>query len=186
MENQELDFTIERLGDSEISSPLKLGRFIADDAQVLYNSDPVRIQELLAEGKHLPSLELAGPREKIYFDSSELHCGMVTCGGICPGLNDVIRAVTMSLYYHYGVKFVHGFQYGFEGLVERYGHKVLPLTPETVKNIHDMGGTILGSSRGEQDVHEMVDFLEKREIGILFTIGGDGTLRGAQALVQEI
>lgn len=129
---------------------------------------------------------MAGPREKIYFDPSKLKCGIVTCGGLCPGLNDVIRAIVMGLFYHYGVMTVFGFRYGYEGLSCRYGHAPLELNPDVVADIHKKGGTILGSSRGPQEVSEMVDTLEQMNVGILFTIGGDGTLRGARAIAEEI
>ena len=129
---------------------------------------------------------MAGPRKNIYFDPSKLKAGIVTCGGLCPGLNDVIRAIVLGLYHHYGVKTVFGFPFGYEGLTHRHGHTPLELTPEMVEDIHMKGGTILGSSRGPQDVSEMVDTLERMNVGILFTIGGDGTLTGAQATSEEI
>jgi 6-phosphofructokinase 1 len=130
-------------------------------------------------------MELAGPRKRIFFDPANLRCGIVTCGGLCPGVNDVIRAITMSLFYHYGVREVYGFRYGFEGL-SRQRQEPLPLTTDLVKNIHEMGGTLLGTSRGPQDVGEMADTLEQMGISVLFAIGGDGTLRGASAIVREI
>jgi 6-phosphofructokinase 1 len=101
-------------------------------------------------------------------------------------LNDVIRAIVMSLFHHYGVKTVYGFPLGYEGLAPKYGHKALEFTPRAVSSIHQIGGTILGSSRGSQDITEMVDTLERLNIGILFTIGGDGTLRGARAISEEV
>src|SRR5262249_38423546 len=122
---------------------------------------------------------------RIFFDSARLGCGIVTCGGLCPGLNDVIRAIVLSLHHHYGVRRIHGFRYGYEGLVARYGHEPLTLTPETVNHLHELGGTVLGSSRGHQDPVEMVRTLKQLEIGILFAIGGDGTLRGAQKIGEE-
>ena len=130
-------------------------------------------------------MEVAGPREKIFFDPSSLACGIVTCGGLCPGLNDVIRAVVLSLSHHYGVKKIYGFRYGYEGLVQKYGHNPVDLTPETVSGINKAGGTILGSSRGPQDPVEILKTLEDLRIGILFAVGGDGTLRGAQKIAQE-
>jgi 6-phosphofructokinase 1 len=130
-------------------------------------------------------MEVAGPREKLFFDPSQLACGIVSCGGLCPGLNDVIRSIVLSLYHHYGVHTVYGFRFGYEGLAPRNGHKPLKLTPDAVNRIHEMGGTILGSSRGPQDPAEMAKTLGDLNIGILFAIGGDGTLRGAQKISEE-
>jgi len=161
-------------------------RFVRDEERGLVHSHIQEIKKYLEGGKEPPSMELAGPRERIYFDPSRLKCGIITCGGLCPGLNDVIRAVVLSLYHHYGVKTVYGFPFGYEGLAPKYGHTPLELTPQTVGRIHSMGGTILGSSRGSQNIKEMVDTLERMNIGILFTIGGDGTLRGALAISEEV
>ncbi|NLI33730.1 MAG: ATP-dependent 6-phosphofructokinase [Deltaproteobacteria bacterium] len=186
MQEDHLDFTISRLGECRIPSPMASTHFIDDDDHVLYHNNVKAIQAYLQEGKPPLFFEKAGPREKIYFDPCKLKCGIVTCGGLCPGLNDVIRAIVMSLFHHYGVRHVFGFPYGYEGLSYRHKHVPLELTPKSVARIHEQGGTILGSSRGPQDVSEMVDTLEQMNVGILFTIGGDGTLRGAQAISQEI
>jgi 6-phosphofructokinase 1 len=186
MTNIDLDFTISRLGECRIPSPMHANQFVGDDEHVLYHGQLEEVQKYLGSGKEPPQFETAGPREKIFFDPSKLKCGIVTCGGLCPGLNDVIRAIVLGLFYHYGVKTVFGFRYGYEGLSYRYGHVPLELDPEMVKDIHKMGGSILASSRGPQDISEMVDTLDRMNIGILFTIGGDGTLRGAQALSEEI
>jgi 6-phosphofructokinase 1 len=186
MTNLDLDFTISRLGECRIPSPMHANQFVGDDEHVLYHGQMEEVQKYLGSGKEPPQFETAGPREKIFFDPSKLKCGIVTCGGLCPGLNDVIRAIVLGLFYHYGVKTVFGFRYGYEGLSYRYGHVPLELDPEMVKDIHKMGGSILASSRGPQDISEMVDTLDRMNIGILFTIGGDGTLRGAQALSEEI
>jgi len=186
MTNIDLDFTISKLGECRIPSPMQVGQFVGDDEHVLYHGQMEEVQKCLRTGKEPPQFETAGPREKVYFDPSKLKCGIVTCGGLCPGLNDVIRAIVLGLFYHYGVKTVFGFRYGYEGLTYRYGHTPLELTHDTVKDIHKMGGSILASSRGPQDISEMVDTLERMNVGILFTIGGDGTLRGAQAISEEI
>ena len=186
MGDENLDFTIQKLGQCLIPSPMAGVPFIPDSAHVLYGSDIGRIKEFLDAGREPPQMEIAGPREEIFFDPSRLACGIVTCGGICPGINDVVRAIVLSLHYHYGVTKVFGFRFGYEGLVPKYGHEPLELTPEAVKNIHQKGGTILASSRGPQDVAEMVNTLERMGIGILFVIGGDGTLRGAQAIAGEV
>ena len=186
MEINDLDLTISRLGECRIPSPMTGIQFVSDSDNVLYHSDQRKIKEFLGAGEDLPCFEMAGPREKIYFDPSKLKCGIVTCGGLCPGVNDVIRAIVLGLFYHYGVETVFGFRYGYEGLTYRHGHVPLELKPDIVGDIHKKGGTILGSSRGPQDISEMVDTLERMNVRVLFTIGGDGTLRGAQAIAEEI
>ena len=182
---KELYFTVMKLGECTIPSPMSGVRFVKEDDHILYHSDIREIRQYIAAGKEPPHFEEAGPREKIFFDPAGLACGIVNCGGLCPGLNNVIRAIVLSLHHHYGVKKIYGFPYGYEGLSARFGHEPIPLTPEVVVNIDEMGGTILGSSRGNQDISEMVDTLEKMNIGILFTIGGDGTQRGALAINEE-
>jgi 6-phosphofructokinase 1 len=181
-----LDFTIARHGDCRFQSPMAGVRFVADDEGVLYPStldDLRRLGTSLSGG--LPAMESAGPRKQLFFDPSSLTCGIVTCGGLCPGLNDVIRAIVLSLHHHYGVRKTYGFRFGFEGLVEGCHHEPLELTPDAVNRIHEMGGSLLGSSRGPQRPAAMVDRLERLGIGILFAIGGDGTLRGAHAISEE-
>jgi len=186
MEESRLNLDIDCLGERRVPSPMSDLKFVLDDERVLYHSDPKVIRDFICDEEEPPSFETAGPRKKIYFDPSKLKCGIVTCGGLCPGVNDVIRAIVLSLFYHYGVSSVFGFLYGYEGLSYKYGHTPMELSPEKVKDIHQQGGTILGSSRGPQDVVDMVDTLERMNIGILFAIGGDGTLRGARAIAEEI
>jgi 6-phosphofructokinase 1 len=186
VEDKKLNFDVDRLGQCRVSSPMSGVKFVGEEDHVLYHTDPNKIEPFFKAGHQPPAFELAGPRSKIYFDPSKLKCGIVTCGGLCPGLNDVIRAIVMGLHYHYGVRTVFGLPYGYEGLSYKYGHAPVELNPEVVNNIHQIGGTILGSSRGPQDVSEMVDTLEQMNIGLLFTIGGDGTLRGAQAIAEEV
>ena len=139
-----------------------------------------------AAPSELPGFEPAGPRRKIFFDPSKTRAGVVTCGGLCPGFNDVIRALAMELYYRYGVKKVYGFCNGYQGFIAKYGRDVLDLTPEFVSHINEQGGTVLGTSRGQQDPGEIVDCLERMGINILFIVGGDGTLRGGLTITQEI
>ncbi len=186
MKDEVHDFTISRLGECRIPSPVRGVPFIRDDCHALYHTHVEKIRELLNAGEEPPCMELAGPREEIFFEPSELRCGIVTCGGICPGINDVIRSIVLCLHYHYGVDKVFGFRFGYEGLVPKYGHKPVALTPESVKGIHQVGGSILASSRGSQDIGVMVDTLQRMNIGILFTIGGDGTLRGSHAIAEEV
>jgi len=182
----DLNFEVARLGEGRIPSPLKGVYFVKDDERVLFDSGLSEVKEYFEGGKPILAFEKAGPREKIYFDPSKLKCGIVTCGGLCPGLNSVIRSIVLCLHHSYGVRTVYGFPYGYEGLTYRYGHRPVELTPAFVDRIHEQGGTILGSSRGNQDIAEMVDTLERMNIGILFTLGGDGTLRGAGAIDEEI
>lgn len=183
----DLNLEVNSLGECTIPSPLKGYHFMHEDDRVLLHSKPSEVMEYLDLGRTPPAFEEAGPRETIYFEPAELTCGIVTCGGICPGINDVIRAIVLSLHYHYGVKRVLGFPYGFEGLARnKYGHITIEMTPISIERINEAGGSVLGISRGKQDVGEMVDTLEEMKIGILFAIGGDGTLRGCHALVREI
>ncbi len=179
------DFMIQHLGDCTVPSPMTGVRFTGDEEHVLLHSDLGTIRHYLDAGNVPPQFEAAGPREKIFFDPSKLVCGIVTCGGLCPGLNDVIRSIVLSLHNHYGVRTIYGFQYGYEGLAPKFGHRPIMLTPEAVSQISEMGGTMLGSSRGNQDISEMVDILERLKVGILFCIGGDGTQRGALAMSEE-
>ena len=136
--------------------------------------------------ENLPCFEPAGPRRKIFFDPSKTRAGIVTCGGLCPGFNDVIRALVMELHYRYGVRKIYGFCNGYQGFIAKHGRPVLDLTPKVVGDINEHGGTILGTSRGQQNPEEMVDCLEQMSINILFVIGGDGTLRGAMQISKEI
>ena len=186
MPDELLDFTISNLGECRVPSPMAAVQFVDDDDRVLYHADLRDLRTFVDQGLEPPSLERAGPRGRLFFDPSELSCAIVTCGGLCPGLNDVIRAVVLSLHYHYGVHKVYGLHYGYEGLNPACGHTPTLLTPESVERISTMGGTILGTSRGDQDVSVMVDTLVDLGVGILFTIGGDGTLRGAQAIAAEV
>jgi 6-phosphofructokinase 1 len=183
---QQDNLAIDRLGDCRIDSPFHAPHFIDDGEKVLIHSKLSQIKACLDHGELPPAFEAAGPRRKIFFDPARLKCGIVTCGGLCPGLNDVIRSIVLSLHYHYGVTGVYGFRYGYEGLSPRYKHPALELTLDTVADIHQKGGTLLGSSRGPQDIGEMVDTLARLQVGVLFTIGGDGTLRGAQEIAEEI
>ncbi|GMV37400.1 MAG: hypothetical protein AMXMBFR61_19080 [Fimbriimonadales bacterium] len=180
------NLTVARLGPCTVASPLKETSFVPDGAQVLYHTCPDELAKATADGSPPPAFERAGPREKIYFDPKKLRCGIVTCGGLCPGLNDVIRALVIELCDNYGTLPVIGFRYGYQGLVASYGHDVMELTPKTVGGIQYHGGTILGSSRGHQDIGEMVDTLERMNIRVLFTLGGDGTQRAAALMAEEI
>ncbi len=149
-------------------------------------SDDVRIPERIEIGAQ-PGLEfeLAGPRAKLFFDAKQTRAGIVTCGGLCPVLNNVIRSLFLELHYGYGVAEVLGFRGGYSGLDPACGVEPVRITPRFINGIHQQGGTILGSSRGPVDIGRAVDNLIARGVNILFTVGGDGTQRGANDLYQE-
>jgi len=186
IEDTKLDFTPARLGEPAVESVYKIDPelFVSDRVRVSYY---VRSADLAAarETGEAPTFECAGPREKIFFDPAELVCGIVTCGGLCPGLNDVIRTITLTLRWEYGVRKVLGFRFGYQGLSENPLEQPIELTPESVDAIQHLGGTILGSSRGHQEPAEMVATLRRHNIRLLFVIGGDGTFAGAHAIWQE-
>ncbi len=179
---QELDFSIERVGEPTLPSRLNNVLFVEDDERVAYFADPGINRAFLDRGAAPPAFVAAGPRRRLFHDAAWTRAAIVTCGGLCPGLNDVIKALVNTLHFTYGVDNVFGIPYGYRGLNPRYGHKPIPLDPDIVDDIHENGGSILGSSRGEQPVEEMVRTLDRLNINILFPIGGDGTQRGAREI----
>ena len=177
------DLFVSRLGPATIASPLGGDdTFVDEDARILVAS---ATDEAGAGGRQ-PGFEPAGPRPELFFDPATTSCGIVTCGGLCPGVNDVIRSLVLTAHHRYGVKRVVGFRYGYAGLAADKLAEPVTLGLDDVKNAHRHGGTMLGSSRGAHDVDDMIDSLTEWEIDILFCIGGDGTLRGANALATEI
>ncbi len=171
------------LGAPTFASPLRLSvsergvPFVQPDASVrLSVSD---------DDRESASFERAGPRERLFFKSDEVRAGIVTCGGLCPGLNHVVRAIVFALVHSYGCSAIKGYRYGYEGLTAS-GVAPIELGTEIVRDIHRIGGSYLGASRGAQPLSEMVDSLVRDGISMLFTIGGDGTLRGAHAIATEI
>jgi 6-phosphofructokinase 1 len=185
---------IKSLGPCRIDSPLKsllesrqtTASYVAEDDRVLFHDTPKLAAATGLPIEDLPGFEPAGPRRSIFFDPAKLRVGVVTCGGLCPGLNDVIRGLVMELTHHYGVQRIYGFRNGYQGFVAKYGHDVLDLTPEGVSSIDEDGGTILGTSRGSQDPGEIVDCLERMNINALFVIGGDGSIRGAMQIAATV
>lgn len=174
------------LGTATFDSPLKgqISRFYNGEAVACHD----RTQDLsqLENIGDIEYFELAGPREKLFFNPKEVTVGIVTCGGLCPGLNDVIRALTFCSLESYGVKRVLGFKYGYEGLVAKYYHYPIELTTDNTDEIHEKGGTILKSSRGAQSTEEIINTMIHYGVNILFTIGGDGTQRGARDIVEGV
>eukprot|EP00123_Amoebidium_parasiticum_P008253 comp18679_c1_seq1/m.20370 comp18679_c1_seq1/g.20370 ORF comp18679_c1_seq1/g.20370 comp18679_c1_seq1/m.20370 type:complete len:430 (-) comp18679_c1_seq1:289-1578(-) len=175
------DFAVTNLGPRLVNSPLDCPHWVTDDDGVLLTSE---LDKDILKDK-FTFVEKAGPREKLFFDPKTCVIGIVTCGGLCPGLNDVIRSVVMTAWHRYGVRKILGFKYGYEGLNPKTS-EVVELTPERVADIHYFGGTMLASSRGAQDVNVMVDYLMSLNVSVLFTIGGDGTQKGALAISNEV
>ncbi len=189
-----MDFTIKTLGACKIKSPLKLSKvtgdgmydYVNDGERILYSSSLTEVENCIKNGQPLSSFEKPGPKEYIYFEPSKTKVAIITCGGLCPGLNNVIRGLVTHLWHRYGVTNIVGIQYGYAGLNPDSGIPFVTLTPELVDDIHKDGGSMLGSSRGEQPIEAVVDTLERNNINILFCVGGDGTLRGAHAIYEEI
>jgi len=189
----EYDFSIATLGQCKIPSPklhsAELGDTIANfarDDQYILRASTADAAAVGREYNPAWMLEEAGPREKIYFVPSHCHAAIVTCGGLCPGLNDVIRSVTRTLWYFYGVERISGIRYGFRGFHPEFKLSPRQLNPDIVDDIHNLGGSFLGSSRGGGEVEPIVDALERMNINVLFTIGGDGTQRASLEVTEEI
>jgi 6-phosphofructokinase 1 len=186
------DLAIDILGRCLLPSPVAghLGErgvhFVGAAGKVLLDDALASLAGAGADPAAQPAFELAGPRDKIFFDPRTVRCGIVTCGGLAPGLNNVVRGIVLELWAGYGVRHIFGFRFGYEGLIARYGHVPMTLTPESVAHIHHEGGTVLGTSRGSQEPAELVDNLEANGIGILFVIGGDGSMNGAMRVCAEI
>ncbi len=184
----------DRLGEARFDSPIKLSRnvgdaranYVRDDERVLFSIE-FNEGEPGFHSSDVANLEKAGPRARTFFEPQRVHAAIVTCGGLCPGLNDVIRSIVMTLWSHYGVRRVTGFRHGYRGLVADSPYTPTPLDPKTVASIHRHGGTILGSARGGGDrTGEIVDTLVRYNVDMLFTIGGDGTQKGALRIRNEI
>ncbi len=183
------DLDVPSLGPANVPSPLELstisgdglGDFVVDSSRVRYQWDTspeAPYQDV--------SFKRAGPRARIFFDPARTTAAIVTCGGLCPGLNNVIRSVYLELSHNYGVNRVLGIRNGYLGLNPAEGLEPMQFDDENTSHVHELGGTILGSSRGPQDPAVMVDFLLANRIDILFCVGGDGTQQGAHRLHEEV
>ena len=188
------DLTISTLGPARIASPLAelldnsrtSEHYVDEDDKVLLDDTLAGITARGVPAGELPGMEPCGPRRKIFFDPAKTRAAIVTCGGLCPGLNDVIAGLVRTLTYHYRVRRVIGIRNGYQGFVPSYGHDVVDLTPESVRDIATDGGTILGTSRGHQDAGEIVDCLERLHVNVLFVVGGDGSMRGAMRIAAAV
>lgn len=183
--NLNISTVIPTLGCPKIPSPLAVCKFETDERGVDFYLDNELHEEITDEPIPL-CFEKAGPRQHVFFDTPKTKCAIVTCGGLCPGINEVIRSIVMAAFHNYHVSSVLGIKYGLEGFIPEYGHEVVELTPQMISHIHLLGGTILGSSRGPQSTEQIVDALERLNINCLFMIGGDGTMKAANDIVDEV
>jgi 6-phosphofructokinase 1 len=181
---------VSNLGERRVRSPLNLstvpddglGDFVPDHTRILYD-----IQQPPEETRtETLSFEKAGPRERLFFEPSQSRAAIVTCGGLSPGLNNVIRSVFLELHFNYGVPEVLGVNYGYQGFDPAKGQPPVRLTHDMVREIHRLGGSMLGSSRGPEPPSVIADFLERERVNLLFCVGGDGTQRGALAIAEEV
>jgi len=184
-----MDFTIRNLGKTAIQSPLITNGFFTDESfvsdgqKIIY--DPFFSEDTADRSGPRPGFEQAGPRKMIHFKPEETRSAIVTAGGLCPGINAVIRSIVIESYYRYGARSITGIRYGYSGLNPARDFAPIELTPDLVEDIHLEGGTILGSSRGgTEEMEVLVDTLARLGIHILYTIGGDGTLRGAHRIAE--
>ena len=175
---------VNTLGDCKIGNPVHHHEFVAEGESILANENATLMRYLESRLGRLPSFERAGPHERIFHDPSWTRVGIVTAGGLCPGLNNVIKGLVEILSFDYGVKTIYGIRYGYAGLVSKFGYEPVMLDPDSVDTIHLQGGTVLGSSRGQQPTEEMVDTLVRMNINVLFCIGGDGSLRCARDIAE--
>lgn len=180
-------FEITKLGECRIKSPLyDTGfHFHRDDESVMLERDYNVLKAGVEKDGFVPVFERAGARKMIFHDPRWSKAAILTAGGLCPGLNSVIKGITLTLKQIYGVPMVYGIPYGYEGLNPDFGHTPRVLTEEIVDNIHEDGGTIIGSSRGQQDPVKMLETLVRMDVNMLFCIGGDGTLRCAHEIAVE-
>jgi 6-phosphofructokinase 1 len=181
----EYTLNVETLGPCKIESPVRNRDFIEDDERILVTENVKELQQATERLGLTPSFERAGPHHKIYHDPAWSRVAIVTAGGLCPGLNHVIKGLVEILMFDYGIKTIYGIRYGYAGLIPRFGYEPLMLDTDKVDTIHEHGGTLLGSSRGQQDTGEIVDTLARMNINLLFCIGGDGSLRCGRDIADE-
>ena len=190
----DLDFRVPRLGEEKLLSPITystvdgdwVANYVRDDEFILYDI-AVEASETSRQFGVQELLQVAGPREHIYFSPGHVHAAIATCGGLCPGLNDVIRAITRCLWYRYGVRRISGIRHGYQGFLPDNNYSVMELNPNVVDDIHKIGGTVLGTSRGGGErTSDIVDTIERMNVNMFFAIGGDGTQKGALAIAEEI
>ena len=185
---KQTNFSIDQLGDATLPNSASKSRYVkfhSDAERILYHHLLADIEKDQESNIAPTGFEIAGPRQKIFFNPIKSHAAVLTCGGLCPGLNAVIRGVVLQLWYFYGCQHITGIRYGYNGL-KLNTKDMMTLNPERVRGIHALGGTILGTSRGAPPVEEMVDQLVNMNVDQLFIIGGDGSMRGGNAIWKEV
>ncbi|MBW2540363.1 MAG: 6-phosphofructokinase, partial [Deltaproteobacteria bacterium] len=181
MEYNSIETDVQSLGNGKIVSPIQTPSkeschqdFISDTSRVLIDIEMDSLTAMIKKKETPASFELAGPRSRIYFDPSKLKCALVTCGGLCPGLNGILRSVVLELFYGYGVRNVYGIRYGLQGFIPKYGHDVIELKPKTVTNIIRKGGSLLTLVAATKIVDAIVERgLKISVVGIPKTIDND-------------
>ena len=178
------DFKVQQLGEQTHPNPSDQGLFVSEEERIAFSSQINNLKSQFNSCEELPGFEKAGARKTLFHNPKNTKAALITCGGLCPGLNNVIKSLVNVLEKDYKVSDIVGIRYGYKGLSKFSSQEPIQLNSEAVDQIHKQGGTILGSSRGNQDPQEMVDVLQEKGINLLFCIGGDGTLKGAKAIAD--
>ncbi len=181
---ENFDFKVQQLGEQTHPNPSDQGLFVSEEERIAFSSQINNLKSQFNSCEELPGFEKAGARKTLFHNPKNTKAAVITCGGLCPGLNNVIKSLVNVLEKDYKVSNIVGIRYGYKGLSKFSSQEPIHLNSEAVDQIHKQGGTILGSSRGNQDPQEMVDALQEKGINLLFCIGGDGTLKGAKAIAD--
>ena len=181
---ENFDFKVQQLGEQTHPNPSDQGLFVSEEERIAFSSQINNLKSQFISCEELPGFEKAGARKTLFHNPKNTKAALITCGGLCPGLNNVIKSLVNVLEKDYKVSDIVGIRYGYKGLSKFSSQEPIQLNSEAVDQIHKQGGTILGSSRGNQDPQEMVDVLQEKGINLLFCIGGDGTLKGAKAIAD--
>ncbi len=115
-----------------------------------------------------------------------MKIGVLTGGGDCPGLNAVIRALTLSAVTKHGAEVI-GFYDAWDGVMD---DRSMALTVDAVRGTLPRGGTILGTRRGgpydhADGVRRVKETMQVRGLDALVVIGGNGSLTVASRLYSE-
>ena len=155
-------------------------KFISDDDCVLGDV----LLKAHAGPREVTGYMRAGPRSELHFDPKETRAAIVTCGGLCPGLNSIVKNLVTILEGHYGIQKIYGVSGGYRGFTSVGWDAPVELSSDYCERIHHDGGTVLGTSRGGFDAEKIVEWLKAKHVSQLFVVGGDGTHRGAYKLAE--